>query len=173
MHQQQKSRYRGVYRCGKRWKVIFALHFNTISFHSIFQAQLQSQGVQYYLGTFDSEEEAARAYDRKAREEKGEKSLTNFDGSGTETVLCQQYRPPASPMFSESSAVFPSTSPITQKGVRSSDLSSLSAPRMMGDGLASRNIKRSRLDDNSIVGSGRSESWQVEQVQLKYIIMIL
>eukprot|EP01038_Epipyxis_sp_PR26KG_P004906 gene4906-6869_t len=58
-----RSRYRGVYRCGKRWK-----------------AQLQSQGVQFYLGTFDSEEEAARAYDRKARDEKGFRVNANFEG---------------------------------------------------------------------------------------------
>lgn len=64
-----KSRFRGVYKCGKRWK-----------------AQLQSQGVQFYLGTFDSEEEAAKAYDRKARDEKGEKGQTNFDDNGEETI---------------------------------------------------------------------------------------
>ena len=64
-----KSRFRGVYKCGKRWK-----------------AQLQSQGVQFYLGTFDTEEEAAKAYDRKARDEKGEKGQTNFDDNGEETI---------------------------------------------------------------------------------------
>ena len=64
-----KSRFRGVYKCGKRWK-----------------AQLQSQGVQFYLGTFDSEDEAAKAYDRKARDEKGEKGQTNFDDNGEETI---------------------------------------------------------------------------------------
>lgn len=58
-----------MYKCGKRWK-----------------AQLQSQGVQFYLGTFDSEEEAAKAYDRKARDEKGEKGQTNFDDNGEETI---------------------------------------------------------------------------------------
>lgn len=50
---------------------------------------MQSQGVQFYLGTFDSEEEAAKAYDKKAREEKGEKSQTNYDHLGTETGVCQ------------------------------------------------------------------------------------
>mmetsp|Transcript_35681 Transcript_35681/g.33825 ORF Transcript_35681/g.33825 Transcript_35681/m.33825 type:complete len:368 (+) Transcript_35681:194-1297(+) len=64
-----KSKFRGVYKCGKRWK-----------------AQLQSQGVQFYLGTFDTEHEAAKAYDRKARDEKGQKGQTNFDDNGVEIV---------------------------------------------------------------------------------------
>lgn len=64
------SRFRGVYKCGKRWK-----------------AQLQSQGVQFYLGSFESEIEAARAYDLKAFEEKGDKALTNFDHEGNETDI--------------------------------------------------------------------------------------
>lgn len=45
---------------------------------------MQNQGVQYYLGMFATEEEAARAYDRKAREEKGSKSQTNFN----DDVVC-------------------------------------------------------------------------------------
>ena len=63
------SGYRGVYKCGKRWK-----------------AQLQSAGVQFYLGTFNTEEEAAKAYDRKARVEKGLSGTTNFDENGNRTV---------------------------------------------------------------------------------------
>jgi len=59
------QKFRGVYKCGKRFK-----------------AQLQAGGVQYYLGTFNTEEDAARAYDKKAREEKGLRSLTNFDEDG-------------------------------------------------------------------------------------------
>eukprot|EP01041_Mallomonas_annulata_P000822 gene822-1599_t len=68
----RKSRFRGVYECGKRWK-----------------AQLQSGGVQFYLGTFDSEHDAAVAYDVKAKEEKGDKAQTNFDEAGNETQICQ------------------------------------------------------------------------------------
>lgn len=64
-----KSKFRGVYKCGKRWK-----------------AQLQCQGIQFYLGTFDTESEAAKAYDRKARDEKGIKGLTNFDENGEEAI---------------------------------------------------------------------------------------
>ena len=64
-----KSKFRGVYKCGKRWK-----------------AQLQCQGIQFYLGTFDTEGEAAKAYDRKARDEKGIKGLTNFDENGEEAI---------------------------------------------------------------------------------------
>jgi hypothetical protein len=45
--------------------------------------------VQFYLGTFDSEEDAARAYDRKARDEKGGRSQTNFDESGAEILTVQ------------------------------------------------------------------------------------
>lgn len=45
---------------------------------------MQSHGIQFYLGMFDSEEEAARAYDRKAREEKGGKTLTNFENGEDE-----------------------------------------------------------------------------------------
>lgn len=57
-----KSRFRGVYKCGpKKWK-----------------SQLQAAGVQYYLGTYATEKEAALAYDNKIRS-MGGKSQTNFD----------------------------------------------------------------------------------------------
>lgn len=43
------SKYRGVYRCGKKWKT-----------------QIQIEGVQHYIGVFDSEELAASAYEEAA-----------------------------------------------------------------------------------------------------------
>lgn len=66
----KRSRFRGVYRCGPRWK-----------------AQLQRQGKQYYLGIYDTEIEAAHAYDAKAREDESGTMLTNFNEDGTETFI--------------------------------------------------------------------------------------
>lgn len=41
-------------------------------------AQIMSNRVQYYLGVFTDEVEAAKAYDLKAKELYGEHAVTNF-----------------------------------------------------------------------------------------------
>lgn len=53
--------FKGVYRRGKRWK-----------------AQLTAEGKHYFLGSFPTPEEAARAYDTKAVETFGRFASLNF-----------------------------------------------------------------------------------------------
>lgn len=55
------SVYRGVYKCGRKWK-----------------SQIQIKGVQIYLGVFDTEIEAAEKYDEAAQEH-GKFSTLNFE----------------------------------------------------------------------------------------------
>ena len=58
----EKSIYKGVFRCGNKFK-----------------AQIQTNGVQHYLGLFDDEKEAARAYDAHARMVLGPRAKTNLE----------------------------------------------------------------------------------------------
>jgi hypothetical protein len=57
-----KSRFKGVFPKGRRWR-----------------SQIGLNGRSIHLGTFDKEEDAARAYDRAAIEHFGEFALTNAD----------------------------------------------------------------------------------------------
>lgn len=58
------SRFKGVFPTFKKSKPWFA--------------QVKRDGIKHYLGTFSLEEDAARAYDAKARELHGEFARTNF-----------------------------------------------------------------------------------------------
>jgi hypothetical protein len=60
----QHSQFRGVWRANASAKTWSAL--------------LQKDGVRHYLGTFSSEEEAGRAYDKKAMELFGQYAAVNF-----------------------------------------------------------------------------------------------
>jgi hypothetical protein len=51
-----------------------------------FQARIGVEGARICLGCFDSPEEAARAYDAKAREIYGEFALVNFDNRQPEVI---------------------------------------------------------------------------------------
>lgn len=70
--------FRGVYPCGKRWK-----------------AQIHFEGAQHYLGTYETPEEAAKAYDQAAREHHGDRGKTNFDLNGelSESIKRRRARP--------------------------------------------------------------------------------
>ncbi len=59
------SKFKGVSKYGNRWIVQFV-----------------ANGTRFYVGRFDNEEEAARAYDKKSREVHGEFALLNFKEEG-------------------------------------------------------------------------------------------
>lgn len=63
VHRRKASSFRGVYRCGKKWK-----------------SQIQIDGVQYYLGVFPTEDRAAEEY-RIAAKRLGKVEDSDFSNS--------------------------------------------------------------------------------------------
>ena len=77
-----ESRFRGVFKRGNRYK-----------------AQIQVKTVNIYLGTFQNENEAALAYDNRAKQENSASTssseaqyLLNFDDSGHEIMYPSRRR---------------------------------------------------------------------------------
>jgi hypothetical protein len=70
---EKSSRYRGVTLSGKLWR-----------------ATIMQDGKSRVIGTYESEKDAALAYDAAAREAKGDKAVCNFDESGDPTALIRQ-----------------------------------------------------------------------------------
>jgi hypothetical protein len=66
------SKYRGVSWCKRRRNWL---------------AVIRHTGKTHYIGCFDDEEEAARAYDRAARKHRGDKATLNFPAEGEKGVL--------------------------------------------------------------------------------------
>lgn len=64
------SRFKGVSRSGKAWRVVMRMHYKTI-----------------FIGKFANEEEAARAYDEAARRMHGAFACLNFPRDGERSAL--------------------------------------------------------------------------------------
>ena len=87
-NEQHYSRFRGVFRSGKRWKsqlqVVPLVHSRLSQLFLLLLCSLHEKlrQVSYYVGTFDTEEEAARAFDEYARKQGvGSDFPFNFDGN--------------------------------------------------------------------------------------------
>jgi len=76
----QSRKYRGVYPA---------------SFGTAWRAYIRHQGELKYLGTFDTEREAAAAYDRAAAALRGPKAVLNLSDDGVEDGLGVGHDEPA------------------------------------------------------------------------------
>ena len=94
-----KSIYKGVFRCGNKFK-----------------AQIQTNGVQHYLGLFDDEKEAARAYDAHARMVLGPRAKTNLEYKDGDSLPETKY-PPSIQTVVAKKAIAQNIDPATVVGV--------------------------------------------------------
>jgi hypothetical protein len=95
------SAHKGVYRCGRKWK-----------------SQIQINGVQHYLGVFDTEQEAQKEYQDAAGRLRGGTS-TIIDSSPIEVVSMQRHtrEPHAGYEYEETTSRGLSATPISREEV--------------------------------------------------------
>lgn len=134
MYRRKASSFRGVYRCGKKWK-----------------SQIQIDGVQYYLGVFPTEDRAAEEYRIAARRlgkpedvdyvqmckeyAEGESDTDNINLSPIEISCSTQNN--YAPSLGSSSSSSGDTSSNSNGGTSSSSSSSSSISRSIGGGSSS------------------------------------